>query len=243
MTDKQPLIPGGYYLKARCIQESEIAHAPPHVREIWDWLIKECNHADKKKYGIIIKRGQRLTSYEEIREALHWKIGWRKKMYSKWDCEKAMKVLKKATMIATTKTTRGLLVTVCNYDKYQNPANYESHKGSHTKATRKPQTTDTINKNEKNERTNKDRFDVFWKAYPKKRSKEKAREVWQKLEPDEELLSKMLITIELGKASVDWNKKDLATGKKGQFIPYPASWLNSGGWDDEYTPQNNSLDF
>ena len=41
-------IKGGYYIKARQIQDSEIAHSPPHFREIWDWLIKEANHKDKK---------------------------------------------------------------------------------------------------------------------------------------------------------------------------------------------------
>ncbi len=78
-------------------------------------------------------------------------VGWRKIRYSKWDCERALKVLKKATMITTRKTTKGMVVTVCNYDFYQNPKNYESHTYmGGTKATRKPQTTDTIYNNDKN---------------------------------------------------------------------------------------------
>lgn len=137
------LIEGGFYLKARRIQEAEIMHAPPHVREIWDWLLMKAMFAD----GISLQRGQVLTTYEDIREGLFWYVGWRKERYSKWDCEKAMKVLTKATMITTKKTTRGLIVTILNYDYYQNPKNYESHNESHRKATRKPQTTDTIDKN------------------------------------------------------------------------------------------------
>lgn len=149
-------IKGGYYLKARCIQDSEIAHAPPHVREIWDWLLKEANHKTVKKHGQTYNRGEVLCTYNDIRDALHWMVGWRKMTYSKWDCEKAMKVLKKATMIATRKTTRGLLITICNYEYYQNPKNYESQNyTADTKATRKPQSTDTINKNEKNEKNDK----------------------------------------------------------------------------------------
>jgi hypothetical protein len=143
-------IKGGYYIKARKIQESDIATAPPHTREIWDWILKEANHKDKKCSGILIKRGQLLRSYKDIQEGLKWKVGWRTERYSKHQCEIAMKGLKKATMITTTKTTRGMLITVLNYDKYQNPKNYDSHNEHYKKATRKPQTADTINKNDKN---------------------------------------------------------------------------------------------
>lgn len=140
-------IKGGYYIKARKIQESDIAFAPPHVREIWDWLLKEANHADNGK----IKRGQTVRTYKDIQEGLHWMVGYRKETYKKWQCEIAMKYLTKQQMITTTKTTRGLIITICNYDIYQNPKNYESHNESHKKATRKPQPTDTINKKNKND--------------------------------------------------------------------------------------------
>jgi hypothetical protein len=147
-----PKIPGGFYLKARKIYDSEVAHAPPHVREIFDYLISQANHKDVMYFGQLIKRGQCVRTYKDIQEALHWKVGWRKMRYSKWDCEKAMKVLKKATMVTTKKTTRGILITVVNYDTYQTAENYEDHTEDHRKATRKPQTSHTINKNEKNEK-------------------------------------------------------------------------------------------
>ena len=145
-------IRGGYYIKARCIKNSFIATAPPHVREIWDYLIREANHKDKKIEGTIIKRGQLLRTYQDIRDDLAWKVGWRLERYSKWDCERAMKVLKKATMIATTKTTRGMVITVLQYDKFQTPENYESHNENHRRATIEPQSRHTINKNVKNEK-------------------------------------------------------------------------------------------
>lgn len=139
-------ITGGYYIKSRAIQESDIAHAPPHVREIWDWLLREANHKDTK----VCKRGSLVRSYKDIQEGLAWYVGWRKETYSKHQCEIAMKWLKKATMITTRKTTRGIVINIDKYDYYQNPNNYESHKENYTKATRKPQTSDTINKNDNN---------------------------------------------------------------------------------------------
>ena len=44
------MIPGGYYIKARQIKYSWVANAAPVVREIWDYLLREANHHDKKDY-------------------------------------------------------------------------------------------------------------------------------------------------------------------------------------------------
>jgi len=151
------MIKGGYYIKARCIQDSEIAHTAPHIREIWDWVLKEANHKDTK----VCKRGQCVRSYKDIQEGLLWYIGWRKMTYSKDQCEIAMKWLRKRAMITTKKTTRGLIITIVNYDKYQLPANYDNHTQDATITTREPQNLHTINKNVKNEKNvnNKDSDD------------------------------------------------------------------------------------
>jgi hypothetical protein len=146
---------------ARKAAGSDIAHAPPHVREIWHYLIREANHSGKRKHGERLERGQVLTTYEEIIEGLHWMVGWRKERYTKHQCEIAMKFLRKprrnGSMITTRKTTRGLIITVCNYDYYQNPKNYESHmetdNENHNETGNSPQTTDTID-NELNELKN-----------------------------------------------------------------------------------------
>ncbi|RJO62612.1 MAG: hypothetical protein C4542_02910 [Dehalococcoidia bacterium] len=123
MPDK---IVGGYYIKARRIQESEIAHQPPHYREVWDWLIANANHAPRNIYGKTIQRGQLHCTIDDIREGLHWHVGYRKQTYKKHDCENAMKWLTKAEMITTTRTGRGAIITVLNYDTYQNPKNYDN---------------------------------------------------------------------------------------------------------------------
>lgn len=141
-------VEGGYYMKARKIQESEIATAPPHVREIWDWLIKEANHSDNGKF----KRGQTMRSYKDIQEGLKWYVGYRKMTYSKGDCETAMKWLTKRNMVHTAKTTRGLIITVINYDIYQNPKSYETYNETYNEHTRNIQSNHTINKNDKNEK-------------------------------------------------------------------------------------------
>lgn len=141
MTDK---INGGYYLKARRIQNSAIAHCAPVVREVWDWLIKECNFTEGQDRGIIVKRGQCLRSYNDILEGLHWKVGWRKMRYTYNQCEGAMKRLKKQGRIHTAKHIHGLLITICNYDRYQNSENYEADSPPTAKPTARRQPADTL---------------------------------------------------------------------------------------------------
>ena len=136
------MIPGGYYLKARKTKDSAIAKAPPHVREIWDYLMREAFYKDGRE----LKRGQLLRTYRQIITDLSWHIGWRKCSYKTYHCEFAMKWLKKEGMITTRKTTRGLIITICNFDHYQTPENYESHKEKSTNATGMLQTTGTIDK-------------------------------------------------------------------------------------------------
>ena len=154
---------GGYYLKARCIQESEIAHASPCIREIWDWFLMRANYKTIKRNGQLFNRGQLICTYEDIQEALHWFVGWRKKKYSKDQIASTMKWLKKRDMVTTKKTTRGVIVTICNYHYFQTSSNYEDHKDDYIKTTEGRETSDTINKKEKNsKRRNKEVYAVFF---------------------------------------------------------------------------------
>lgn len=78
------------------------------------------------------------------------------------------------------------------------------------------------------------RFDLFWEAYPRKKSKGVARKIWKRLKPDEQLHNRILNALELAKKSESWLKE------RGKFIPYPGTWLNAEGWDDEHATTENS---
>jgi len=75
--------------------------------------------------------------------------------------------------------------------------------------------------------TQKQNFEIFWKTYPKKKSKGDAERAFARVNPSDELLATMLTAIERAKKSADWLKNS------GQYIPYPATWLNAKGWEDE----------
>jgi hypothetical protein len=79
-------------------------------------------------------------------------------------------------------------------------------------------------------------FEIFWKAYPKKKNKDKAFEYWQKKKgkpPIAEILAKLAVQIK----SDDWTKDG------GKWIPYPGSYINAGGWFDEIEVISNHPKF
>lgn len=70
-------------------------------------------------------------------------------------------------------------------------------------------------------------FCRFWAAYPKKKSKGDAEKAWGKIKPDEQLTARIIAAVEQAKTQTEWRKEG------GQFIPYPATWLNAKRWEDE----------
>lgn len=71
------------------------------------------------------------------------------------------------------------------------------------------------------------RFDAFWEAYPKKKSKGDAEKAWRSLNPDNLLVDRILASVERQKKSAQWKEAE------GKYIPYPATWLRAKGWEDE----------
>jgi len=76
-----------------------------------------------------------------------------------------------------------------------------------------------------------DRFDIFWKQYPRKVAKPNALKAWLKIKPDDVVLKKMLDAI---------NHQQLPS-KEIQFVPHPASWLNAKRWEDEITAPTTNV--
>jgi hypothetical protein len=77
-------------------------------------------------------------------------------------------------------------------------------------------------------------FNRFYSVYPKKKNRGQAEKAFKKLNPTTDLVDQMIESVNLAKQTEDWKKEN------GQFIPYPASWLNAKGWLDEYKAQSSS---
>ena len=71
-----------------------------------------------------------------------------------------------------------------------------------------------------------DRFDGFWKFYPKdgRKDKQRAMDAWDKLSPDDDLIATIARALVKLKATESW--------KRGIGIPYVSTFLNGARWTD-----------
>ncbi len=72
-----------------------------------------------------------------------------------------------------------------------------------------------------------DRFDEFWRAYPRKTAKVDAQKKWKKLSPSSELVETIILDVQAREKSEQWTKEN------GDFIPYPSTYIHQKRWMDE----------
>lgn len=77
------------------------------------------------------------------------------------------------------------------------------------------------------EKISTDRFEEFWKAYPRKVKKPRAQRSWKALHLANGDFEKVMAGLEDAKRSEKWGRDD------GRYIPHPATWLNDREWEDE----------
>lgn len=220
----------GYVRLFRSITSWEWYDDIPTFR-LFTHLLLTCNWQEKKWHGYLIKPGQRVVSLKKLSE------------------ETGLSLQAVRTAISHMESTGELtrfqhgkigVVAIKNWDKFQE-GNTIPNTNINTEATRNQQGTNTEltpNKESKKEIKQESKknppksplgegFEQFWDAYPKKRSKGAARKAWDKLHVDSTMQATILQAIERAKQSEDWQKDG------GQYIPYPATWLNAEGWEDE----------
>ncbi len=184
----------GAFVISRSIFESEIWYKPPEYLKIWLYLIGKANHKGRKYGGFFCERGQYFCSYSELSEQLKYNIGFVNKTYSDSRMKNLMKYLRSTLMVTTVKNPRGILITITNYDSYQDLSNYENPSEKTSEETmKKPRINQkalSINKNDKELKNEKNLnnthmcgFKEFWKTYPtrngKKLEKDKALKEFQ----------------------------------------------------------------
>ena len=137
-------IPKGYVLQPRIFDGSEASKMSPVTRELWFYLLRNVNKHEYKN----LKSGQGFFRFSDIQEALSWFVGYRKMVYSKPQLTKALRRLNEGNMTATMKATHGIVITVCNYEYYQDPKNYEGNGEGSTKEQRRKSDGHNIYKKE-----------------------------------------------------------------------------------------------
>ena len=140
-----------------------------------------------------------------------------------------------------------MIITINNYDYYQNPKNYESHNESHNRTTTEPQGTDTINKKKKNKEEKEiniyaEQFENFRKFYPgTKRGLETELSNFKKKHKD----WKEVIPLLPGIIEKQIRHKEKLK-RLGRFVPEwknLQTWINQRCWEEEIKEVNQKPEF
>ncbi len=108
----------------------------PEMVQLFIWLLLNANYADKKWQGTVIKRGQLLTTTPKIMEALR---------LTERQTRTCISRLKSTGEVSVKTTNKYSIITICNYDRYQddNFSNVGQNDGQNdTQATDKRRTSD-----------------------------------------------------------------------------------------------------
>ena len=132
-------INGGATLWARQTIDSDIFFwKPDKWFKIWFYIVNSVNFVDVKQF----KRGSGLFTYQQIQDRTGCTRG---------QADSFVRYAKLNKMLTTRKTTRGMVITVCNYNIYQDFNNYknETHTtGKREKMKQHPKLHDTENDTE-----------------------------------------------------------------------------------------------
>jgi hypothetical protein len=180
-------------------------------------LITIANHKDWKRQWIDVKRWQTITGRIELSKKLN---------LSEMQIRTALDKLERTWEISKKATNRFTLITVLKYCDYNDYDLEDNQQITNKQPTDNQQIT--TNKNDKNKKEWKEIFfDLFRSEYPNKKSKDKAKELFDKkvkswINPD------ILIA---------WAKKyKLSTiGTDIWYIKHPTTRLNQWCRDDDVT--------
>lgn len=196
----------------------------------WAYLYSRANYrpaiVNFRNQYIPVERGEFVTSELKLSKIFGW---------SRRRVKSFLFGLKNGGMCDNRRTQRFIIISICNYDKYQSTEEEKRTIDDTMDGTTDAQQTHTDKKNK--EIKNKDMsesdlsdFDLFYKSYPKHEGRKKAVDSWKKLHPDNALQQIILSAIEKQKT----HKAGLKS--RNEFCPewpMPATWLHQRRWEDE----------
>lgn len=229
-------IANGWFAVKRGITQHPIFHKRADRAFVWLWMLETAAYQDTRQNAngkpVEVKRGQLLTSYRQIEAATGVGVQVSRTLINLLQTEGA---------VNTDVSNGRMLITICNYDKYQaprkdanNPANTALTHGQHTANTQKKQ------ENNLNKRTplppkggDVAGFEAFWAAWPlAKPAKAKAQAAFRKLTAEDRAKA----TEAVAEWAVNWRRQH----PQASDI-HPTSYLNQKRWEDEATAPTPGL--
>lgn len=209
----------------------------PNTAHLFVTILLMANWEDRQFKGLEVKRGQFVTSYETLSARTGLTVS---------KIRTALNNLESTHEVSRKIAGKWQVITVENYAKYQDSVQQlDTVLAGKSQANRRQIATTEEYKEYKelnnihtcaSKRNKSAAFDQFWELYPKKKGKEPARKAFAKLDLTEALLEEILTAVKAQKETRDWQKEG------GQFIPYPATWLNQRRWEDEAEEQLSALE-
>lgn len=217
----------GYVLTHRKIWRSNHFKKEPFTeREAFIWMVCEASWEDRETLitGELCKisRGELCHSIRHM--ALEW--GWQKSKVHRFLCK-----LKSGTVIGTRLERGSVVISICNYDEYQDISKQGGTQIGTANGTILKKDIKTYSKKEKiykKEKGFSDAFNAFWNECPKKVAKLEASKAFEKAT---RVTTPDAITAAMKRAAKKW----LDDGTDKQYIPHPSTWLNRGCYLDEDT--------
>jgi hypothetical protein len=227
----------GFYLVSRGMFEHARfkPRGPFSDMEAMLWLVESAAHTPmdvsvdcgSNRKVVHLERGQLTYSIRYLARAWRWSDKRVQRFFSALTLDQTL----------TTQTTTGqTLITLCNYEKHQ-----RSSEATTTAATTATTTAATTNKKqlkqlEKDIASPKgsaepEGFQNWYSVYPKKKQPLAAKRAFAKAIGSGAITLDALMT-KTKAFAVATNWATLSKQER-KFIPYPASWLNAGGYYDE----------
>lgn len=205
----------------RQIEHNRMWTAEPFTRgQAWIDLLLLANFTEGYLYvrGIKkrVERGQ--VGWSVVRLAGRWQ-------WSRTKVCKFLNDLEEEQQIVQQKNNETSILTILNYDRYQDEEQQNIPQKSSRRAAEEQQ-KDTI-KNDKKEKKDKKEtqthadFEIFWTTYDKKVGRPKAEKKWSEL--NEELRARIIEHV----------RRYVQAKPDKQYRKDPATYLNQKGWEDE----------
>ena len=117
-----------YFILSRLIFDSAIWRYSPDILKLFIYLIGTARHSSKpKKYpNLTIKRGELVTSLEQIAADNEYMEGGRLKRWSRQKVSRMLKTLALGLYIECLSDTYGTHIRVIKYNTYQDPSTYKA---------------------------------------------------------------------------------------------------------------------
>ena len=203
-------------------------------RAAWCWMIEQAAWKQRREniagrtFGL--ERGQFTASLRFMADAWGWSVGAVRRFIERLETD---------TMIGTDTGTGQIVITICNYSKYQAEADATGTPSGTPSGTGRAQDEHKVERREEGKKEESIdqrsvKFEEWWSLVPRKVGKGQARSAFKAA---------------LRKASfqtlTDGIRRyaESVLGKEAQYVCHPSTWLNGERWlDDSESPIGGSAD-